>query len=816
MSGGLPYEEPDVAIDRFLTAIEDTLTRLLDTSEKPTWCVIFDTQNTIATPSASTDLVKITVDGELNEQIPADAANDDGNLQKPIFPHIGDYRHEPVHYTDTNGYSEQLAEHYLHVQPLADTVLPDPAVLDRICDRGPGRNLSDAFGHELSELTTRLTVKLADHTRTVLNSDTPVDVAISVDVFKRLLQPYQHQPCLLFDITNDPDDRISVPITYHTTATWVAPDTLPTAEKVYIHEHERAVIADHNYTIQDIRNRLHGHLHAYHQPLTVPDTTGRGIPATYGSIVQTDVDTSTGYFRVAPDADVSLVHTYWAALNVPDKPYLTHEISQETPEWFRDEFPSWSSAENGFVLEKRDGRRDIWQRLTVTGYWVVEGRNYRRKSDFRNDLNRIESLLEDELDCTINRHTFGDTKISKTPIHQHDVVDKLIENATGLPDSDTILTAASSPWQKSTDIDGINQPLFPRDLDKFVADTNILDAGTISQLVIDGPLYDSTVVIPDTVIHEIHRQVDEGRDIGEAGLTELETLHDLDQAGLITLDIADTSAEPTSQDNVDVDHTIINIARKRDIPICSDDETLLRIAQLLGVTSFQLKQELSQPKQLVEHILAKEGELPIFELGKLIGDRRSELVPTPNEVVNELFNSPTNQPVGDLSEEVKIRDLVNQLAHENKVYTVEDRVGLIKDICIRPDYDALTSEAATTAITDGRITESLAGPRSAYHTHIAIPQFLPQWAEINDKNQLEQELDRLSQLEQKQQIDIIWCEPTLDYEDVLTVDESYVKRALKTTSQSINVNQFDATLTLTIDTDSNPIIETQSELQGSK
>jgi rRNA-processing protein FCF1 len=357
------------------------------------------------------------------------------------------------------------------------------------------------------------------------------------------------------------------------------------------------------------------------------------------------------------------------------------------------------------------------------------------------------------------------------------VVDQIAESVAELPDDTTLLRTASFATRQSTEVEGVDEPLYPSDLDAFVADTNVIDAGVISTLVVDGALYDTTVLVPDVVLEEIHNQVDDGRRIGEDGLEELEYLRALAEADIIDFEIVETETT-ASESNVAADHAILSVAQERDVPICSDDDTLLRIAQVSGITAFQLKQELSQRKRLIKRVLSQHGEMSVVELAKVVEAEREELTPSREYMAEQFFDSPGQAPSGDLSKELTIRNLIDQMEHENVVYQSGDRVGLIKDVGLIPTYDALTHSKVSEAITEGKLHDALSAPLEAYNIRLAVPAFLDEWASVQSDAQLEQEMNTLELMDQRHEIDIDTCEPDLGYADILTVDEDYVKQAL--------------------------------------
>ena len=203
------------------------------------------------------------------------------------------------------------------------------------------------------------------------------------------------------------------------------------------------------------------------------------------------------------------------------------------------------------------------------------------------------------------------------------------------------------------------------DFDTLVVDTNIIDARILTELVADGSLYGATIVIPDIVLEEVHRQVEHDKSHDEQGLKELVELRELTNAKILDLEIEATAVGIDSTDNVAVDHAILQIARQRDAPLCSDDKALLKLAKVAGVTTYRLKQTIAVSEELVEEIARNADKIPLAELIRQVYERTEGSRFTPTSVVRSVFNSPDRTPAEDVAAEREIREVIDRLVRHN-------------------------------------------------------------------------------------------------------------------------------------------------------
>ncbi len=87
---------------------------------------------------------------------------------------------------------------------------------------------------------------------------------------------------------------------------------------------------------------------------------------------------------------------------------------------------------------------------------------------------------------------------------------------------------------------------------KIVPDTSVLIAGTLSQLIEDGKLKKTRIIIPMTVIDELQAQASRHRDIGFQGLDEIKKIREVGEKHEVKIEF--TGQRPTMEE--------INLARK--------------------------------------------------------------------------------------------------------------------------------------------------------------------------------------------------------------------------------------------------------------
>ena len=759
MSGALGYVEIETAVEKAINSLETHLYEYFG-SDDLTWSVAFNETCLIAVEAPAAELIELTISGRLTEPVPAYATDDSGEVSAPLFP-IGTLSpHERIPREDTDGYEELITRDVVELHPLQRVDPSSKAILEAIVNRHQVRGIVDAVGNAWNERDSALAAAAASHSRRV---DDP-DIVVSFDILQTFAYVFQHQRFLTYDEYEDGErvneDRVDFERVVELAS--LAPEELPEVGKVYVHQDARVAASDYEITSKDIRDALTGRVLEWGDACTVPDPSGNGLRTRVGSIAKIQLadeqDAYHGFVRAAANLSVSRLFDFYTALRVPTAPYLTHELTQETADWDRDreQFSGWSAAENGFVLNGIDERRNIRRSLYASGYWVVKGQHYRNKREFESDVQTLQQLIERELDCETALREFSGTRISKTPILQSEVLDQIREEARSPPDRSDLVEAVAGFARNSTEVEGIDRPLFPSDLSEFVADTSIIDAGVITTLVSDGDLYDATIVVPDVVLEEIHRQVERADAHGEAGLEELKTLRGLSEAGIVALNVVETDGTTDTTDGVATDQTILRVARKRDVPLCSADQTLLELADVSGVVAYPLQQEMSVSEQLITNALQQRDEVPLPYLLRVVYNRLEESKFSEKTVHNQLFTTPSDQPTEDIAAELRIREAIDQLERNNTLYRRDDVVGLVEDVAVVPTLQALKEGTVSQAITTGDIFDEVAPAEYKTRLTVVLPSVFEQWASLRSNPQYLEELRDLEDLNRRNEIEIAY------------------------------------------------------------
>lgn len=764
MSGGIGYVDIDIAVEETLDRVESSIASFLGLADLA-WTVTFDETGLIAVEEPATELGELTISGRLSDSVPDFAMDDSDVVRAPVFPVGGFGPRERIPQAETEGYEELIVRDVIEVTK-KDEVPPSPeSVLQAVEDRHQGNGIVDALGNPWNERDSALAAAAAKHS---LYVDNP-DVVISFDVFQTFVSVFQHQDFLKYDRHQDGETTHESEVTFERIVTIesLPPETLPEVEKVYVYQDSRVAASNYEITSKDIRDTLQGQVLKWGEPCTIPDPSDHGLRTRIGIIakIQLDDDEESyhGFVRAADSLSISRLYDFYTAIRVPTAPYLTHEVAQETADWesLHDHFGGWGAADNGFVLHGRDERRDLNQSLYANGYWLVKGQKYRRKREFESDVEILQEFIEREFGCETSLREFDGTRISKTPILQSDILEQIQEEVRAPPDQDDLIEAVAGFADSSTEIEGIEQPLFPSDLSAFVADTSIIDAGVITRLISDGDLYDATIVVPDVVLEEIHRQVDREKDHGKAGLEELKTLRELSDAGIVELEITDTNRTTDTMDGVETDQTILQVAKDRDLPLCSADQTLLEFADVAGVIAYPLEQEMSISEQLITNALRQRGEIRLSYLLRIVYEQLDESKFSEKTLHDHLFNSPNNRPSEDIGVEMQIRSAINQLERKDTVYRQGDVIGLTEDVAVVPTLEAIENELLTELIKPGDIFDYIALPEYKAELTVVLPSMFEQWASVQSDSVYLEELKALENLEHRNKIDI-------EYESLLS------------------------------------------------
>lgn len=795
MGGALGYVDLDEGVETTIESLEDWLSDYFGL-EAVNWKVAFDRFGFIAVEDPSSDLLDIPVVARLTENIPEKYADDSGQIEtSTIFP-IGLHGpRERIDPEDTRGFETTLVRSIVELKPLESVSSRSKEVFESIVERDQSRGIVDGFGTAWSEHDSLLASKAAEHSSSVENPN----VIVSFDVLRSLAYVFDHQDFLEFKKYDEGevDTKDHVGFDRIIDAKPLAFEDLPEVDKVYIHQNRRVAASDHQISSQEIASELQGRVIRSRDSCTIPDPTDRGVRAQIGSVskvvLDEDQEAYNGFVRVADDANISFVYDFYAALKVPEAPFLTNELAQETSDWDRepDHITGWSAADTGFALRTWDKRRDIRRQLFVQKYWVIRGEGYRKKRDFEGDVEILIEMIESELGGDVSWREFKGDRIKKTPILQSDVLDQIRKEVRGPPSQSDLVEAISKFTESSEDVEGINKPLFPSDLSEFVADTSVIDAQVISRLVAEGDLYGATVVVPEVVLEEIHRQVEQSASRGKLGLEELTCLRELSEQGILTLEVVEAQRPVDTQDNVAVDQALVRVAKQRGVPLCSADRTLLEFAEVAGATGYSLAQELSRWSTLIKNSL-RQGELSISELIRAVYLQVEESKVSEDSVHRALFYMPNQRSQQDLATEMAIKEEIDRLQRRGELYKQGDRVGLKKRVAIVPSLDAIENGLISDKIEDGSLAESLELSSHEMRFEVVLPSSFEYWASLQPSQKYLKELHDLEDLEKSNEIRLEWREILPSETGLVLADEEQFSNLLQGVQRK-TATEFDYT-----------------------
>lgn len=761
MSGGLPYVGTRECVGAALEAFESWLEECLG-QDQVRWKVVFDQYGLVSVENPPSDLLHISTVGRLSEQIPEEYANDSGEIHTPIFPAGPQGFLDNIEVEESEGHEEIFSEFVVEYHEFETVSASDSSVLRDVIERHNDHGIVDAFGSAWSERDSLLAVKAAERSL----SEGGADIVVSFDVLRRLAYPFQYENYLKYENNEDGEllSQHEVSFDKIIESEPLSVEDLPKAGKVYVHQDKRVAASEHDISSQDISQAIQGNVLRKNSPCTLTDPTDRGLRARVGSIekivLEENEDAYHSFVRIPSDIDVSLVYDFYAALRVPEAPYLTHDLAQKTADWDdnHDHFSGWSAAGDGFVYHSVDWRRDIRRRLLAHKYWVLHGEKYRRKSDFEDDVEALIELIESELVCEVSWREFNGNRVQKTPIRQSEVLERIREEARAPPDRSALLEAIGAFTSSSEEVEGIDGPLFPSDLSALVADTSIIDARVITRLVAEGDLYGSTILVPDVVLEEIHRQVEKGASRGNSGLDELTALRELTETDIVNLEIVTAEIHINTEDNVAVDQSIIRIAKKHDVPLCSADETLLKFAEAAGVTAYPLEQELSHWSQMIENSLRHSGELSTTDLVRKVYQKIDEKRFSEESVHQAMFRSPGQIPSQDIAMEMAIREEVDRLVRRGELYQRGEQVGLKKEVTVVPSLTAIEKGTLSEKIDNDELSEIINISSHTAKFKVLLPDTFEQWVSLQGSGEHLSELNKLENLDNKNEIQIEWRE----------------------------------------------------------
>ncbi len=121
----------------------------------------------------------------------------------------------------------------------------------------------------------------------------------------------------------------------------------------------------------------------------------------------------------------------------------------------------------------------------------------------------------------------------------------------------------------------------------IVPDTSVIIDGRVSERIAAGEYEDVHVLISEAVVAELESQANEGIDTGWDGLSELQALAELAEAGEIGVEFvgrAPTDAERRRAARGDVDALIRGIAEDRGATLVTTDRVQSEVAEAKGIT----------------------------------------------------------------------------------------------------------------------------------------------------------------------------------------------------------------------------------------
>lgn len=123
-------------------------------------------------------------------------------------------------------------------------------------------------------------------------------------------------------------------------------------------------------------------------------------------------------------------------------------------------------------------------------------------------------------------------------------------------------------------------------MDTIVPDTSIIIDGKLTELAEKGRLKDTTVIIPEFVISELESQANRGKEVGYAGIDEVEELHNIAENQGFTIEYAGrkpTTEEIEMADDGRIDSLIRDLAQEREAELYTADYVQYKVAKAKGM-----------------------------------------------------------------------------------------------------------------------------------------------------------------------------------------------------------------------------------------
>ncbi|MDY6778208.1 MAG: ATPase, T2SS/T4P/T4SS family, partial [Candidatus Nanohaloarchaea archaeon] len=122
--------------------------------------------------------------------------------------------------------------------------------------------------------------------------------------------------------------------------------------------------------------------------------------------------------------------------------------------------------------------------------------------------------------------------------------------------------------------------------ERIVPDTSIIIEGKLSELVEEGELDEADILIPEYVMDELENQANRGREIGDAGLEEVEYLRELGTAHDIDVDFVGRRPDMEEIEMAEsgrIDALIRDVAEDEEATLYTADRVQAMVAKAKGI-----------------------------------------------------------------------------------------------------------------------------------------------------------------------------------------------------------------------------------------
>ncbi|MFH0818343.1 MAG: PINc/VapC family ATPase [Candidatus Micrarchaeota archaeon] len=185
-----------------------------------------------------------------------------------------------------------------------------------------------------------------------------------------------------------------------------------------------------------------------------------------------------------------------------------------------------------------------------------------------------------------------------------------------------------------------------------VPDTSVVIDGRITQMVRSGKFKGHRIVLPNSVLAELEHQANRNKETGFSGLSEIKALHEIAQAGEITLEF---SGERPSFEEIrgakkgDIDARIRKLAKELDAIFVTSDKVQGEVAMAEGIDVVYLE----------PHFVEK--ELPFI---KMFGADTLSVHLKEDTIPLAKVGSPGNVTLVKLAEKKTKRDEIKEMAKD--------------------------------------------------------------------------------------------------------------------------------------------------------